>query len=62
RPLGISIVGGQLLSQLITLYTTPGVYQYLYRLGRWVRHGRPEADLGEKVPPALGEEPDAAVL
>ena len=35
RPLGISIVGGLLLSQLLTLYTTPVVYVYLDRLGRW---------------------------
>jgi multidrug efflux pump len=32
RPLGISIVGGLLLSQLITLYTTPVVYLALDRL------------------------------
>ena len=41
RPLGIAIVGGLLLSQLITLYTTPVVYLYLDRLARWVRRGRP---------------------
>jgi multidrug efflux pump subunit AcrB len=40
RTLGISIVGGLLLSQLITLYTTPVIYLYLDRLGRWVRSGR----------------------
>ncbi len=41
RPLGIAIVGGLLLSQLITLYTTPVVYLYLDRLAHWVRRGRP---------------------
>jgi hydrophobe/amphiphile efflux-1 (HAE1) family protein len=37
RPMGIAIVGGLLLSQFITLYTTPVVYLYMGRLGRWVR-------------------------
>ncbi|HEX4006343.1 MAG TPA: efflux RND transporter permease subunit [Acidobacteriaceae bacterium] len=36
RPLGITIVGGLLLSQLITLYTTPVVYLALDRLRLWV--------------------------
>jgi multidrug efflux pump len=34
RPLGISIVGGLLISQLLTLYTTPVVYLYMDRISR----------------------------
>jgi HAE1 family hydrophobic/amphiphilic exporter-1 len=37
QPLGYSIVGGLLLSQLLTFYTTPIVYVYLDRLGAWMR-------------------------
>ncbi|HVI51716.1 MAG TPA: multidrug efflux RND transporter permease subunit [Candidatus Sulfotelmatobacter sp.] len=37
RPLGIAIVGGLLLSQLLTLYTTPVVYLYMERLKTWLR-------------------------
>jgi multidrug efflux pump len=36
RPLGITIVGGLLLSQLVTLYTTPVVYLTLDRLRLWM--------------------------
>ncbi|MDB5986672.1 MAG: nodulation protein [Nevskia sp.] len=35
RPLGISIVGGLLISQVLTLYTTPVVYTYLDRFRLW---------------------------
>ncbi len=35
RPLGISIVGGLILSQLLTLYTTPVIYLYLDRFRLW---------------------------
>ena len=34
RPLGITIVGGLMISQVLTLYTTPVVYLYMDRLGR----------------------------
>jgi multidrug efflux pump len=37
RPLGISIVGGLLVSQMLTLFTTPVVYLYLDRLRAWIR-------------------------
>ncbi|MBU6401275.1 MAG: efflux RND transporter permease subunit, partial [Verrucomicrobia bacterium] len=47
RPLGISIVGGLLLSQFLTLYTTPVIYLYLDRLARWGRRWRAAAGLEE---------------
>ena len=40
RPMGISIVGGLLLSQFLTLYTTPVIYLYLDRLGLWLAERR----------------------
>jgi multidrug efflux pump len=46
RPLGISIFGGLLVSQILTLYTTPVIYLYLDRLRLWdlrrwrIRHPR----------------------
>jgi multidrug efflux pump len=49
HPLGISIVGGLIVSQALTLYTTPVIYLYLDRFSRWLRGlwgriylGRPE--------------------
>jgi multidrug efflux pump len=40
KPLGVSIVGGLLLSQLITLYTTPVIYLYFERLSEWAKERR----------------------
>jgi len=37
RPLGISIVGGLIVSQMLTLYTTPVVYLYLDRFRLWCK-------------------------
>jgi multidrug efflux pump subunit AcrB len=36
RPLGITIIGGLIASQLLTLYTTPVVYLYFDRAQRWL--------------------------
>jgi multidrug efflux pump len=49
RPLGLAIVGGLIVSQALTLYTTPVIYLYLDRFRLWlegVRFGRahPVAD------------------
>ena len=47
RPLGISIVGGLIVSQMLTLYTTPVVYLYLDRFRLWSKRvfaGRTRAE------------------
>jgi multidrug efflux pump len=40
RPLGIAIAGGLIVSQILTLYTTPVVYLYLDRLRHWAKARR----------------------
>src|SRR6202045_4185004 len=55
RPLGIAIVGGLLVSQWLTLYTTPVIYLYLERLARWLGGSRRPSRLAEALtdrPPA----------
>ncbi|MGH8031054.1 MAG: efflux RND transporter permease subunit [Luteimonas sp.] len=44
RPLGVSIVGGLLLSQLVTLYTTPVIYLYMERYSAWLQHRREQRE------------------
>jgi len=47
RPLGIAILGGLLVSQFLTLFTTPVLYLYLDRFSHWIgarrAHVRPSA-------------------
>jgi multidrug efflux pump subunit AcrB len=50
RPLGIAIVGGLLLSQVLTLYTTPVIYLYMDRFERRLAR-RMKSDLPPEKPP-----------
>jgi HAE1 family hydrophobic/amphiphilic exporter-1 len=54
QPLGYAIVGGLLLSQLLTLYTTPVIYLYLDRFRLWIGRRGPsrEANAGASAIPA----------
>jgi multidrug efflux pump subunit AcrB len=54
RPLGITIVGGLIVSQLLTLYTTPVVYLYLDKLQVWLGHRR---QLAPRLQVALSDTP-----
>jgi hydrophobe/amphiphile efflux-1 (HAE1) family protein len=55
RPLGISIVGGLIVSQMLTLFTTPVVYVYMDRLRIRLarRKEKPESAPPDRVPPNL---------
>jgi multidrug efflux pump len=55
HPLGISIVGGLLVSQLLTLFTTPVIYIYFDKAGRDIREWRARRRLGH-----AGPEPEPA--
>jgi multidrug efflux pump len=63
RPLGISIVGGLLISQVLTLFTTPVIYLYMDRLARWLglRDAAPTGgpDEATHVGPAPSADPSA---
>jgi HAE1 family hydrophobic/amphiphilic exporter-1 len=61
QPLGVAVVGGLLVSQLLTLYITPVVYLYLDKLDRLLKHRLdPPADLHDddepQVPHAVAAE------
>src|SRR5262249_54726127 len=58
NPLGITIIGGLLLSQLLTLYTTPVVYPAMYRVkARWSRPPPQQTDLDPAERPQLSPPP-----
>jgi len=61
KPLGISIVGGLLVSQFLTLYTTPVIYLYMDRIERRVRKwmGAPDHRAGKAAGGEAGIEPPA---
>ena len=47
RPLGIAMVGGLLLSQILTLYTTPVIYIFFDRIGQRFTRRKAVEDGGE---------------
>jgi multidrug efflux pump len=53
RPLGITIVGGLIVSQMVTLFSTPVVYLYLDRIQLWVEHHRTRV-LARRPSPIVG--------
>jgi multidrug efflux pump len=52
RPLGIAIVGGLIVSQALTLYTTPVIYIYMDRLNSWVSKFGFKSDPAVRAPAA----------
>jgi len=50
RPLGITIVGGLILSQMLTLFTTPVVYIYMDRIQTWLQGQRARASVPAALP------------
>ena len=60
RPLGIAIVGGLLVSQVLTLYTTPIIYLYLDRLNQKIGRRRRAPAPAPATSHGVGQKPQAA--
>ena len=61
RPLGIAIVGGLLVSQWLTLYTTPVIYLYFDRFAHWLsgKRRRPTGEVPSSLPQPARPSSDA---
>ncbi len=65
RPLGIAIIGGLLVSQWLTLYTTPVIYLYLERFSRWLGRSHRLSHAAEalsELPEVLAELPAGSLV
>jgi AcrB/AcrD/AcrF family len=66
QPLGVSVVGGLVVSQALTLFTIRVTYLYMERLGRWVagfgRRSRPRSPASDHALVPAGNYPRPVVI